>query len=249
MIKYCSILNMKKFLFVFNLIATFAAVVSFDKSVNAETFGCTARPKIGELCTKRVPIRLRKVQAEGSDEFDRRFEPGAGWAVQDCDPRSGERGRTGQVSGPTCVEVQAGSTTTSSSYVEAKANRVFETIQKVKAKGGNEIVQASTELENKARSEFSNLSRTASVHTSVNSGIQIRASVSVEGGCRNRIPILGDCANWGPGGSLDTDVIIRLIYVGTNQDIDQVAEEIPCGGKEVGIDFSCITANCRLLST
>jgi hypothetical protein len=204
----------------------FTLIISQSVSSGVE-FGCSASPKIGDVCTKRVTIRLRKVQSTGRDEFDRRFEPGAGWAIKDCDTRSGERGRTGEVSPPSCIEVQAGSTTTSSSYVQSEANRVFESIMKQRAQGGNESIQAYAELENKSRSEFSDLEKSASVHQSRNHGLQIKAWVAVEGGCRNRTPAFlgGDCINWGPGGSLDTDVIVTLVYVGTNQDIDRVAQK------------------------
>jgi photosystem II stability/assembly factor-like uncharacterized protein len=212
---------MKKVMFVLGLIASLTTVVGSGRNASAETFGCQASPKIGDTCTKRVSIRLRKVESTGRDEFDRRFEPAAGWAIQDCDTRGGERGRTGEVSGPNCVEVQVGSTTTSSSYVQSQANRVYETIQKGRVQGGKAQVQAYSEIENRARAEFSDLATNASVHQSRNYGLQISAWVAVRGGCKTRA--FGECINWGPGGSLNTDVIIRLVYVGTNQDVDQLA--------------------------
>jgi hypothetical protein len=214
---------MKKLLFVFCSVMAFAAVISFDGNAGAETLGCQANPKVGDTCTKRVSIRLRKVESTGRDEFDRRFEPGAGWAIQDCETRKGERGRTGEVSGPSCVEVQIGTTTTSSSYVQSQANHVYETIGKLKGQAGNGAAQIFGALESKVRSEFSDLERTASVHQSKNYGVQIRAWVAVQGGCRDRV--FKRCVNWGPGGSLDTDVLVRLVYVGTNQDINQVAQK------------------------
>ena len=161
---------MKKILSILYLTTTFIGVFSISKGINAETFGCPASPKIGDNCTKRVTIRLRKLESEGRDEFDRRFEPSLGWAIQDCDARSGERGSTGEVSHPSCVEVQAGTINTSSTYIQTQANRVYENISKARVQGGNESAQGYAEMENKARAEFSNLEKIASVHASRNYG-------------------------------------------------------------------------------
>jgi hypothetical protein len=226
---------MKKVLLVLSLMTTFTALLGVSKSTNAETFGCQASPKLGDTCTKRVTIRLRKVESEGRDEFDRRFEPGTGWAIQDVDTRNGERGRTGEVSGPSFVEVQAGTITTSSSFVQAQANRVFETIQKGKVQGGNAVIQAFASFENRVRTEFSNIENTASTHQSINRGVQIKAWVAVRGGCRTREPFGGNCINWGPGGSLDTDVIIRLVYIGTNQDVIQIANKYIAEANQIAL--------------
>ncbi len=215
---------MKSFWLILGAIATTSVVLGFSKIVYADiAFGCTANPKIGDECTQRVTIRLRKVESTGRDSYDQRFEPRPGWAIQDCDTRGGERGRTGEVSGPICNIVQKGNISTSSEYIGTKSKEVYEIINKLKVSGSLGIVQASNELETRARSEFSNLEQTASTHRTDNAGSQIRAWVAVRGGCRTRLPFGGSCVNWGPGGSLDTDIIIRLIYVGTNQDIDQIA--------------------------
>jgi hypothetical protein len=208
------------------LIAIAASVMVFENHSNAQTFGCPADPKIGDTCTQRVSINLRKVESEGRDEFDRRFEPRPGWAIQDCDTRSAERVRTGEASGPNCTLVADGNNFLTTSFVQSQQAQVIETILKGKAEASIGIAKVLGEIENRARSEFNNLAQSASQNSSSNAGAQINAWVAVRGGCKTREPFTGQCLNWGPGGSLGTDVIIRLIYVGTNGDVSQVATRI-----------------------
>lgn len=202
----------------------FASFIAADSRSIAQTFGCPADPKIGDTCTQRVSINLRKVESEGRDEFDRRFEPRPGWAIQDCDTRSAERVRTGEASGPNCILVADGNNFFSSSFVQSQETRVLETILKGKAEASIGVAKVLGEIENRARSEFNNLAQSASQHSSRNAGAQINAWVAVRGGCRTRTPF--GCANWGPGGSLGTDVIISLVYVGTNGDVSNTASRL-----------------------
>lgn len=212
---------MKKLLFVTLPIIVFSTLLGLQNFARADRLQCQSNPKIGDRCTARVTIRLRKVESDGSDEYHNRFEPDPGWVIEDFDARSGERGRTGEVSGPTATPVQAGNTVTSSSYAKSQIDRVDETTQKLRAQFGDLPIYG--EIENQARTELSNAEETAAKFTTSNRGLQIDASVAVEGGCHHRI--FGKCEDWGPGGSLDTDVFVYLRYVGTNQDIDRIANK------------------------
>jgi hypothetical protein len=187
----------------------------------AQSFQCPSNPKIGDSCTQRVTIRLRKVESEGRDEFNQRFEPDAGWAVEDCDTRTGERKRTGEVSGPSCVKVQAGNSLTSTSFVDTEVKKLAEHMEKLRIKFGQLPIFA--DIESRARNEFSSVQQSFQGIQTSNSGANISAWVAVRGGCKNSSPF--GCVNWGPGGSLDTDVIVKLRYVGTNQDVSRILEK------------------------
>ena len=197
-----------------------ALLISFEDRANAQSFQCPSNPQIGDQCTQRVTIRLRKLESEGRDEFNQRFEPDAGWVVEDCDTRIGERKRTGEVSGPSCVKVQAGNALTSQNFVDTQVRQLSEHMEKLKIQFGKLPIFA--DIESKARNEFSSVQQNLQSIQTSNSGVNISAWVSVQGGCRTRSPF--GCINWGPGGSLDTDVIVRLKYVGTNQDISRILE-------------------------
>jgi hypothetical protein len=192
-----------------------------SKQADAQSFQCPPNPKIGDQCTQRVTIRLRKVESEGKDEFNQRFEPDAGWAVEDYDCRSGERKRTGEVSGPNCVKVQAGNALTSTSFVDTQVRQLAEHMEKLRIQFGKLPIFA--DIESRARNEFSSVQQSFRGIQTSNSGVNISAWVAVQGGCRNKSPF--GCVNWGPGGSLDTDVIVRLRYVGTNQDVSRILEK------------------------
>jgi hypothetical protein len=210
-----------KFIFFIYSAAVFASLIYFNEKVDAQSFQCPSNPQIGTRCTQRVTIRLRKVESEGRDEFNQRFEPEAGWVVEDCDTRSGERKRTGEASGPSCVKVQAGNALTSTSFVDTQVRQLAEHMEKLKIQFGKLPIFA--DIESRARNEFSAVQRSLQSTQTSNPGVNISAWVAVRGGCKTRSPF--GCINWGPGGSLDTDVIVRLRYVGTNQDVSRLLEK------------------------
>ena len=127
---------MNKFIFFIYSAAVFASLIYFNEKVDAQSFQWPSNPQIGTRCTQRVTIRLRKVESEGRDEFNQRFEPEAGWVVEDCDTRSGERKRTGEASGPSCVKVQAGNALTSTSFVDTQVRQLAEHMEKLKIQFG-----------------------------------------------------------------------------------------------------------------
>jgi len=220
MLKHKTLLSGTVFVSLF--IAALAINIGSSTEANAEpAYGCPALPTIGQPCTMRVTIKLRKVESSGKDEFHQRFEaPAEGWMFQDCDTRSGDRGSTGEVSGPSCVGVQKGNRLISSRDIQTQANQVFETIATLKGQYGTKQGGIFGSLESRSKEEFSNLERFSSSTSTDNAGVDIKAWVAVKGGCTH-VPLYG-CA-WGPGGKMDTDVILRFVYVGTKKDIEQIS--------------------------
>ena len=194
-----------------------------SRQADAQTsFQCPSNPKIGDRCTQRVTIRLRKVKSEGRDEFNQRFEPDNGWVVEDCDTRSGERGSTGEVGGPSCIKVESGNQLVSQTFIDTQIKSFAEYMDHLKAQFGD--LPILLEIQNKANNEFSSVQQSSQGVSTKNAGVNIIAWVAVEGGCEMRSPV-GGCLAWGPGGSLDTDVIVTLRYVGTNQNVSNILKK------------------------
>lgn len=201
---------------------SFVCTVSTAFVALGQVPGCESlsQPKIGDVCTQKVTIKLRKVESDGKDEFNRPFEPNPGWVIENHNVV--ERGRTGEASGPTITGVQVNSKIASLSQIEFQEKALFDFLaeKKAKASAAGASAESYAKLEVNAKNEFSNFQRNVQQFSSNNAGLNIQAWVAVQGGCKTRV--FGSCINWGPGGSLDADVVVFRRYVGTSSDAENI---------------------------
>jgi hypothetical protein len=202
-----------------SLLIAGSLTLSFSSVSKAQD--CPARAEIGTQCTEKLSLSVRTKETHNPDIKELSFEPDPGWKIVGHDIVT--HGSFGGVGSPTVTKVQKGNRLVTSSEVQTAQQQITNVIASQKSQVNiPDFAKIATDIQYRAQSKLDQMRRYLSNTSTDNAGLRVFLKAEPPA-CYTSV--FGKCVNWGPGRAWNGEVIVKLVYVGTQQDAQTIAQE------------------------